>query len=58
MTAELAVHTTAIPGLLVIDLPVHGDDEENLTDRSLLDIALATGFAARASSGDFLLISH
>ena len=26
MTAELAVHTTAIPGLLVIDLPVHGDD--------------------------------
>jgi hypothetical protein len=27
VTAELtAVHTTAIPGLLVIDLPVHGDD--------------------------------
>lgn len=26
MTKELAVHTTDIPGLLVIDLPVHGDN--------------------------------
>ena len=25
MTVELAVRTTAIPGLLVVDLPVHGD---------------------------------
>lgn len=25
MTLDLSVHTTAIPGLLVIDLPVHGD---------------------------------
>ena len=26
MTADLAVHATPIPGLLVIDLPVHGDE--------------------------------
>lgn len=26
MAAELAVHTTDIPGLLIIDLPVHGDN--------------------------------
>ena len=23
--SDLAIHTTAIPGLLVVDLPVHGD---------------------------------
>lgn len=26
MTKELAIHTTDIPGLLIIDLPIHGDN--------------------------------
>lgn len=44
MTKELAVHTTDIPGLLIIDLPVHGDNrgwfKENWQREKLVALGL------------------
>lgn len=44
VTEDLAVHTTPVPGLLVIDLPVHGDSrgwfKENWQRAKMVDLGL------------------